>query len=289
MRQRGSSVWLRPVSVLGGLIVVVALLPGCALAARAAGKIVLEVGTEIAVQVGADYLKKVFSSDDAKGDPRLVVSYTNTAGEGLGTDFAVDHGDKLTTDSVTIKNARGAVHVVGSGNGLTVTVDSGASATIEINLTGERRGGQAASTAGDQAATVNGIIRWSGRSRRALFAALDDLEACRNLTAATAALQGVANDRAHQVDALGKIDVAAMPDGASLRDTLVRALTFSLQADQAFVRWGGAQQSGCRHDGNYRDGMSHSRNATATKRQFVAAWKPVASSFGLPQYQETEI
>ncbi len=289
MRQRGSSVWLRPVAFLAASMAVVALVPGCGLVARTAGKIVLDIGTEIVVQAGADYLKKVFSSDNANGDPTLIVSYTNAAGEGLGTNYAVNRADKLTTQSVTIKNAHGAIHVVGSGNGLTVTVDSGATATIEINLTGDGHGGQAASTANDQAATVNGIIRWSGRSRNALFAALDDLGACRNITGATTALQTVADDRAHQIDALGKVDISALPDSGSLRDTLVQALTFSRQADQAFVRWGDAQQSGCQQDGNYRDGMSYSRSATATKRQFVAAWKPVASTYGLPEYQETEI
>ena len=289
MRQRGSSARVRPVAVLGALLAVVVLAPGCGLIARAAGKIVLEIGTEIVVQAGADYLTKVFSSDDANGDPTLIVSYTNAAGEGLGSNYAVDRTDKLTTRSVTIKNARGAIHVVGSGNGLTVTVDSGATATIEINLAGDGHGGPATSTANDQAATVNGIIRWSGRSRTVLFAALDDLGACRNVTGATAALQTVADDRAHQIDALGKVDVAALPDGGSLRGTLVRALTFSWQADRAFVRWGDAQRSGCHVDGNYRDGMSYSRSATATKRQFVAAWRPVAATYGLPEYQETEI
>ncbi len=211
MRQRGSSVWLRPVAFLTASMAVVALVPGCGLVARTAGKIVLDIGTEIVVQAGADYLKKLFSSDNANGDPTLIVSYTNAAGEGLGTNYAVNRADELTTQSVTIKNAHGAIHVVGSGNGLTVTVDSGATATIEINLTGDGHGGQAASTANDQAATVNGIIRWSGRSRNALFAALDDLGACRNITGATAALQTVADDRAHQIDALGKVDDLIQP------------------------------------------------------------------------------
>lgn len=279
----------RPIASLSALMAVLLLVPGCAVFARAAGKIVLEIGTEIVVQAGANYLKNIFSSDQADGDPTLVVSYTNAVGEGLGTNYAVNGTDTLTTQSVTIKNARGAVHIVGSGNGLTVTVDNGATATIEINLTGGSHGVQAASTATDQAATVDGIIRWSGRSRKALFAALDDLGACRNIGGATGALQTVAGDRAHQIDALGQIDVSALPDGGSLRGTLVRALNFSLQADQAFVRWGDAQQSGCRRDGNYSDAMSYSRDATATKRQFVAAWTPVAATYGLPAYRETDI
>jgi hypothetical protein len=289
VRQHGSSARLRPVAILAALMAVVVLTSGCALVARAAGKIVLDIGTEIIVQAGADYLKKILSSNDANGDPTLIVSYTNAAGEGLGTNYAVNRTGKITTQSVTIKNAHGAIHVVGNGDGLTVTVDNGATATIEINLTGDDHGGPAASTATDQAATIDGVIRWSGRSRKALFAALADLGTCRNIPGATAALQTVAADRAHQIDALGKVDVSALPNGGSLRGTLVQALTFSQRADQAFVGWGAAQQSGCRQDGNYSDAMSYSRDATATKRQFVAAWKPIAATYGLPEYQETDI
>lgn len=285
----GSTSRPRSVALLAAVAALMVLIPGCAAAAKAAGAVVLSIGTDVVVQAGADYVRQVLSSDDAKGDPTVVVSYTNAAGDGVGTNYAVDRADKITTQSVTIKDATGDVHIVVAGNGLAVTVASGATASIEIQLTGNGRGGQAASTAKDQAATIDGIIRWSGRSREALFAALADLGACRNIVGATAALQKVADDRAHQIDALGKVDVSALPDGGSLRGTLLRALNFSREADLAFVRWGNAQQSGCRKDDNHSKAMSYSRSATAAKSQFLVAWKSVARTYGLPEYQETDI
>jgi hypothetical protein len=63
-----------------------------------------------------------------------------------------------------------------------------------------------------------------------------------------------------------------------------------LEADQAFIRWGEhVQRSGCQQDGNYDQAMSSSQNATITKKQFVSTWNLVACSYGLPEYQETDI
>jgi hypothetical protein len=62
-----------------------------------------------------------------------------------------------------------------------------------------------------------------------------------------------------------------------------------MEADLAFVRWGNAQQSDCHEDDNHSKAMSYSRSATATKRQFLVAWNPVALTYRLPEYQETDI
>lgn len=264
------------------LVIVVS---GCAAVAKSLGTIVLRIGTDIIVQAGADYIRQILSPDQANGHPTLIVSYTNTAGDGIGTDYAIDGAT-----AITIQNVEGDIHLVGDGNGLAVTVTAGTTATIEIHSAGAGHTGPVAANAKDQAVTIDGIIRWSGQSRRALFDALADLEACRNAAGATTALRGVADGRAHQIAALDKLDVSALPDGGSLRGTLVTALGYSLEADQAFIRWGEhVQQSACRHDGNYDQAASSSRNATATKQQFVGAWNPVARTYGLPEYQETDI
>ncbi|GAA2912065.1 hypothetical protein Acy02nite_90130 [Actinoplanes cyaneus] len=268
------------------LLSLVLVLSGCGVAPKVLGKIVLEIGTEIAVDAGADYLKQIFTSDEAKGKATLIVSYTNAAGDGVGTNYAIAGADAITTQNVTIEDVKGEIHIVGNGNGIAVTAAGGTTGKIAIELGGAVRKGAGVSSGEDQAATIDGILRWSGRSRSALFAALNDLDACRDVDDATDALRGVANGRAHQIDALQGTDVSALSGGGALRDTLVRALTFSLRADQAFVRWG---ESGCGKDGNHADGMRYSRSATATKRQFIGRWNPIASGYGLPTYAETGI
>lgn len=250
----------------------------------------LKIGTDIVVQAGADYIGKILSPDDAKGRPTLVVSHTDAAGDGVGADYALANADQVTTQNVTIRNITGDIHIVGDGNGIAVTVASGATATIAINSSSTAGAvGNAADGPDDQAATINGILGWSGRSRRALFGALDDLGACRNAVGATAVLQNVAGDRSHQIDALDNIDISALTGGPSLRSTLLRALNYSVKADQAFVRWGHAQQSGCGEDDNYDEAMRLSRSATATKQQFVRKWNPVARTYGLPELEEPDI
>ena len=262
----------------------VMLVAGCP-AAAAAGRIVLKIGTEVLVQAGADYLEKLISPDDPKGNPTIVVSYRNSIGDGVASNYAVTSAKKISTTDVTIQNFKGDVHIVADGNGIAVTVGNGSSATIAIDSGGDS--GRAGSSAGDQAATVNGILAWSGRSRQALFGALDDLGACRNADGATAALRNVASDRENQIAALAEVDVSALPGGGSLRTTLVHALTYSLQADRAFVRWG--QRPGCGKDSNWREGMRYSRSASSTKSQFVGRWNPIAGTYGLPQLREPDI
>jgi hypothetical protein len=287
MRGPTSRPW--PVTLFAALAASVVLVPGCSVAVKTLGEIVLKIGTEVVVQVGADYIKKIFSSDDEKDHPTLIVSYINAAGDGIGTNYAIASAKKITTDNVSIRDVKGDIHIVADRNGIAVTVGDGTTATIEIHSTDDGGGGQAANGADDQAATIDGILGWSGRSRSALFDALDDLGACRNIGGATSALRNVAADRAHQIDALDTIDVSALPSGGSVRGTLLRALSFSLKADQAFVRWGGAQRSGCHEDENHREALSYSRSATSTKKQFVSRWNPIARTYGLPEYREPEI
>lgn len=248
----------------------------------------MEIGTGIAVTAGVEYVKELFSSDGAAGDPTLVISYTDAEGDGRGAIYAVD------VDAISIKVVRGSVHVVRDGNGLAISVDAGTTATIEIHSAGGGGGGggggEVVADAEDQAAMVDGIVSWSGRSRRTLFDALDDLNACRDIAGATAALRRVADGRASQIDALDELDVSAISNGVSIRNTLLQALRYSLDADLAFIRWSEqVQRPECHKDGNHDQAMRLSRRATATKKKFVRAWNPIAREFGLPEYKDTEV
>lgn len=277
----------RPQSVaqIATLMALASIVSGCTFFAKNLGTIALDIGTEIAVSAGAEYIQKIFSSDEAGGRPTLVISYTDAAGDGVGAAYAIDGAD-----AITIEVVRGSVHLVNDGNGLAITVDAGTTATIEIRSAGDGSAGQVAADPEDQAVMVNGIISWSGRSRRTLFGALADLNACRDIAAATAALRQVANGRASQIDALDELDVSALPEGASIRNTLLQALRYSLDADLAFIRWGeNAQRPRCRKDDNHDQAMAFSRDATATKKKFVRKWNPVARDFGLPEYKDTEV
>jgi hypothetical protein len=278
----------RPAALLGATAALTLLVSGCgAVVAEAAREILLDVAKEVIVQTGAEYLTKIFSPDDSDGKPTVTVSYTNTTGYAVGTSYAVAGATHVTSKSVTVKNATGTIKIADDDNGISVTVADGSSGTIDIQLNSETRAGTVGADA--QAATINGILSWSGRTRSALYAALNDLDECRNPADATTKLRTVAAGRTQQIGSLHHLEVSALPNGESLRDTLVQALNASFQADQAFIRWGITEQSTCRHDSNYRQGMAYSHTATATKADFLSGWNPLAPRYGLPTYQEPDI
>lgn len=268
------------------------MISACGIVAREAPKIVMEIVKQVIIQKGTDYVTKIFSPDDAGGKPTVTVSYTNTTGYAVGASYAVTGASRVTSENVSIKNATGTIRIANDDNGISVTVADGSSGTVDIQLGNESGGSRdvpAAVGADAQAATVDGILSWSGRTRSTLYAALDDLEACHGPAGATARLRTVAEGRSQQIAALRHLLVTALPNGESLRDTLVQALGYSFQADQAFIRWGVAEESGCGHDANYRQGMTYSRSATAAKKRFVAGWNTVAGDYGLAAYQEPDI
>ncbi len=281
--RRGNSLQPRLVTAMAMIMTLVGTTSGCGPAAKAIGTIALDIGTEVVVSLGAEYIRKIFSKDEAEGQPTVVVSHGDAAGNIVGELYAVLGDNRITVDVV-----KGSARIVFDGNGVALAVAPGAVASIEINADG---GGQTvASSAEDQAVLLDNIIKWSGRSRNLLFDALADLESCRNPAGATDDLREVANGRARQIEALEELDVSALSKGASLRETLVEALRHSLRADNAFVRWGEyVQLSGCRKGDHYHDGMSYSRKATATKKRFVKMWRPVALKYGLTIYPEHQV
>lgn len=276
----------RLLSACAVAVSVLVLASGCALFVRAAVQVALRIATSVVVEAGAEYVRKILSSDEADGSPTIMVSFTNTSGDGVGEFYAIDG-----VDGISIKDFVGDIHLVGNDKEIAITVAAGTSATIEIVSSAGGGGQSVTANARDQAITIDGIISWSARSRSDLNnVALPDLQACRNVLSATDTLRSVADGRARQLDALEDLDVSALSDGASIRDTLIRALSYSLDADLAFVRWAEyIQAGGCGYDANYDEAMRHSQNATATKREFVNIWNPVARMYGLPERVEWQV
>jgi hypothetical protein len=271
----------RLLSVCAAAVVLVVVSSGCA----AVVKIVLRIATSVIVQEGAEYLRKIFSSDDAAGAPTLMLSFTNASGDGVGEFYAVSG-----VDGIGIKDFTGEIHLVGYGNGFAVTVAAGTTATIDIVSSGDGNERSVYGDARDQAVTIDGILAWSARSRSDLNnVALPDLHACRNIVSATDTLRSVTDGRARQLDAVQHVDVSALSNGMSIRDALTRALTYSLDADRAFVRWAEQMPPGCGYDSNYDDAARYSDAATLAKAEFVALWNPVARMYGLPPRAHSEV
>src|SRR5262249_36845103 len=86
----------------------------------------------------------------------------------------------------------------------------------------------------DQANAIDALLNASSASRTQLGPALNQVENCGDLKAATATLQQIVTERDSQVRQGQALAVDQLTGGEQLRTLLVQALTFSLQADQKF-------------------------------------------------------
>jgi hypothetical protein len=148
--------------------------------------------------------------------------------------------------------------------------------------------------ASGQATAIDTLLDASGATRGRLAAALAQVDGCTGLATAVGQLQEIANTRGDQADQARNLTIDQLPDGDALRSRLAQALNFSFQADQDFLAWGRATQTGgctghAAHDLNYQRAQTASASATASKRQFLQLWNRMAAGYGLPARLETEI
>jgi hypothetical protein len=143
-----------------------------------------------------------------------------------------------------------------------------------------------------QAMAIDALLSSSSKSRGQLGPALDQVEECGDLNAATATLQQVVTERDDQVRQGQSLAVDQLEHGDQLRTLLVQALTYSRKADQSFVTWAhNAAGTGCTgkatHDADYAAAQAASANATTSKQSFVQLWNPIATKYGLPTRSES--
>jgi hypothetical protein len=137
----------------------------------------------------------------------------------------------------------------------------------------------------DQAEVFDELLDRSAASRAKLNQAIENVNRCTRLDAALAGMRAVGDERTQQIAAVDAADVSALTDGETLRSTLKSALSSALAADREFVAWAApAVSNGC---GNttarkaaWSRGQAASKKAQAAKKQFVAAWNPVAVPLG---------
>lgn len=146
-----------------------------------------------------------------------------------------------------------------------------------------------------QAAALNGLLAQSSSDRNAIDNATSDIRNCGNLAQNQATLQTAAQSRQTILNQLSQLDTSQLPNSSQLISSLTTAWQASLQSDNSYATWAGDLiQSGCvgqasTDDASWQAAQTSDTAATAAKNQFVAAWNPLAATFGLPQYQENQI
>lgn len=113
----------------------------------------------------------------------------------------------------------------------------------------------------------------------------DTLGSCDTVTTDLGPVQRVVQERQGQAAAASDLEVDRLTGGTDLRQALEDMTQRTLEADEAYLSWAEAAQSGDCTDvtENGAIGDANQRAADA-KRHFVSLWNAVADQYGLPAY-----
>jgi len=182
--------------------------------------------------------------------------------------------------------------------GLAVVVAAGAIAVIAFrpgHSNGPKASGSPGAAARSQAAAVNHLLMISqqSRSRWNSSVLVSNVGQCINIASDVRQIQQIANQRSSELSQVGTLRTNRIPNGATLKSQLMRALKISLMIDNDYLRWAQEQQnSGCTAGTDstyYQQATALNGQATSDKEIFVAAWNPIATQYGLTQFQAGDI
>jgi hypothetical protein len=137
-----------------------------------------------------------------------------------------------------------------------------------------------------QAQAVDALLKESKVSRDQLGPALAKVDRCTDAAGGVADLERITAARVDQLDRAKALSVDQLDNGAAAQDLLVKALDYSVQADQHFTTWAtGVRDTGCQgaapRTGDYQAASAASNQASAAKREFVKAWNAIAGTHGV--------
>lgn len=138
-----------------------------------------------------------------------------------------------------------------------------------------------------QASAVNALLAEHLQSGNRLSG---DLTTCDEVAASAPEFEQFIRTRQQQLTQARTLQVDRLPAGEDLRQALIDAYQYSLDADRAYLAWaheveardcgsGNAPQTG-----SFHDAMAANDKAGPAKRHLVALWNPIAVEYGLPTY-----
>jgi hypothetical protein len=150
------------------------------------------------------------------------------------------------------------------------------------------------STPMQQADQLYAVIYQTTAMRSDASDAMWDLNSCRNLSNAQNKLRNIARQRQAQVEQLGSLDVAKVPNSVQLSTALTEAWLDSAQTATAYANIAADLQTGCTtgayaRDPNYKLADQCAAAAGAAKAQAAQLWNINAHKLGLLQISADEI
>jgi hypothetical protein len=187
--------------------------------------------------------------------------------------------------------------LVGLVLGLGLAVAAAAIAVIVLKPGANDPGGNTSpgSPARTQAAAVNHLLMISeqSRSRWNSSVLVSNVGECINIARDVSQIQQIADQRSSELSHAGALRTNRIPNGATLKSQLMRALKISLRIDNDYLRWAQEQQnSGCTVGTDstyYQQATALNGQATGDKQIFVGTWNPIAAQYGLTQFQAGDI
>jgi serine/threonine-protein kinase len=144
-------------------------------------------------------------------------------------------------------------------------------------------------TANSQATNLSNLLGTSVQTHTTLQNAVLDIEDnCSSLSSTqisndVAAIQAADNQRQTEYASAQTLNIGALANATTLKSDLMRALNYSLQADDNFLTWAQQEQSGCfvsSQSSAYQTATSDSTTASAAKTAFAILWNGEAANYG---------
>ena len=204
---------------------------------------------------------------------------------GLGAAIAVIQLTKTSSAAPAAGTGPGASH---GTHAVTGTSSPPTSAALPLTTSNP-----AAQTEAQQ---LSSLLANSAQDRNEIVSAVAQITSCGDLSDAQDTLDQAESSRQGLLDQLGSMQLGALPNSEALVQALQSAWQASLSSDSSYAAYAGDEMSnfdGCvpndPNDANAQSAAQSDARATAAKTQFVGLWNPVATSYGLPQYQQSDL
>jgi tRNA A-37 threonylcarbamoyl transferase component Bud32 len=143
-----------------------------------------------------------------------------------------------------------------------------------------------ANLARSEATALNNLLVTSMNNRPAWDSLVPDVANCSNLSFDISQISKIRSARTTELASASGLQVSALTNGASLKADLIQALRLSMRIDTNYLKWAEQQQStgcGVGYNSSYYQAASNADpQASNIKRQFLALWNPIATTYGFP-------
>jgi serine/threonine protein kinase len=176
-----------------------------------------------------------------------------------------------------------------------IALRPGDSSSTDTSSSSSAASSSPAATARSQAAAVNHLLMISeqSRSRWNSSVLVSNVRQCINIASDVSQIQQIADQRSRESRQATALHTNLIPNGGTLKSQLMTALRISLTIDNDYLKWAKQQQdSGCSVGTNssyYDQATALNTKATDDKQMFVDTWNPIATRYGLTQFEAGDI